>query len=109
MADRQVKRRALLPLLEHALILDPHSVDARIELAQILVGDIAEGISNSVNEDRARAERLISEALERDSNRSSAHGVMGLIRRVQGRWAESRVEWERRSLSIKTTPTPSAS
>jgi adenylate cyclase len=94
MADRQVKRRALLPLLERALILDPDSVDARIELAQILLGDIAEGISNSVNEDGARAERLMSEALERDSNRSSAHSVIGLLRRIQGRWDESRVEWE---------------
>ena len=94
MADRQVKRRALLPLLERALILDPDSVDARIELAQILLGDIAEGISNSVNEDGARAERLMSEALERDSNLSSVHEVMGLLRRIQGRWAESRIEWE---------------
>jgi adenylate cyclase len=91
-ADRQ-ERATIIDLLERALILDPGSVDARIELALILVGDIADGFSNSIDHE-ARAEQLIGEALQRDPNRSGARGVMGLVRRVQGRWAESQVKWE---------------
>ena len=91
-ADRQ-ERATIIDLLDRALMLDPGSVDARIELALILVGDIADGFSNSIDHE-ARAEQLIGEALQRDPNRSGARGVMGLVRRVQGRWAESQVKWE---------------
>jgi Flp pilus assembly protein TadD len=84
----------MVDLLERAIILDPGSVDGRIQLATILVSDIADGLSNSVEQHKGRAEQLISEALERDPNRSEGHRVMGLLRRVQGRWAESQVELE---------------
>jgi adenylate cyclase len=92
--NRQAMRLATIELLERALILDPGSIVARIQLALILVNDIADGFSNSVQEDQARAERLICEALERDPNRSLARSVMGTLRRVQGRLAESQVELE---------------
>jgi len=86
--------RQALELLERALILDPASVDARIRIAQILVSDIADGLSSSVAQDGARAEQLIREALDCDPNWSQAHLVIGVLRRVQGRWAEAQAELE---------------
>jgi adenylate cyclase len=87
-------RVGIIELLERALILDPGSVDARVLIAHILVADIADGLSSAVELDEARAEPLISEALELNPNHSEARRVMGHLRRVQGRWAESRVELE---------------
>jgi adenylate cyclase len=84
--------RQALELLERALILDPGSTNARILIANILVSDIADALSSSVAQDEARAEQLIREALECDPNRSQAHLVIGLLRRVQGRWAETQAE-----------------
>jgi TolB-like protein len=37
--------------------------------------------------------------LERDPNRSQARTIMGVLRRVQGRWAESQGERKRTDLS----------
>jgi adenylate cyclase len=92
-ADVRARPR-MVDLLERAIILDPGSVDGRIQLANILVSDVADGLSSSVEQHKRRAEQLISEALERDPNRSEGHQTMGLLRRVQGRWAESKVELE---------------
>jgi adenylate cyclase len=94
-SDADGRARAIIfDLLERSLILDPDSVDARILMAHILAGYVADGVSNSIEQDKERAEKLIREALERDPNRSWARGVMGLVRRIQGRWAESQIEWE---------------
>jgi adenylate cyclase len=87
-------RAGIIELLERALILDPSSVDARVVIAHMLVADIADGLSSAVEQDEARAEELIGEALERDPNHSEGRRVMGHLRRVQGRWAESQVELE---------------
>jgi adenylate cyclase len=87
-------RAGIIELLERALILDPASVDARVLIGNMLVSDIADGLSSAVEQDEARAEPLISEALERNPNHSEGHKAMGQLRRVQGRWAESQVELE---------------
>jgi Tfp pilus assembly protein PilF len=79
---------------ERALEIDPRSVDARIGIATTLINIVLPGWSNSVEQDKARAEQLLLEALDRDANRADAHEVMGLIRRLQNRLAESRIEWE---------------
>src|SRR5215469_3326841 len=47
------------------LILDPGSVDARIQFAAILVLAVADGVSTSIEQDKARIEQLTSEALQR--------------------------------------------
>src|SRR5262249_40358620 len=60
-----------------------------------LATNVADGWSISVQEDEARAEQLLLEALERDTNRSMAHATMGLLRRVENRWSEAKVELER--------------
>jgi TolB-like protein/Flp pilus assembly protein TadD len=87
-------RAVIFELLERTLILDPGSVDARVLIANILVSDIADGLSSAIDQEAARAELLISEALERNPNHSAGRRVMGHLRRVQGRWAESQVELE---------------
>jgi tetratricopeptide (TPR) repeat protein len=87
-------RAGIIELLERALILDPASVDARVVIANMLVSDIADGLSSAVEQDEARAEPLIREALELNPNHSQARRTMGLLRRVQGRWAEAQVELE---------------
>jgi adenylate cyclase len=79
---------------ERALEIDPRSVDARIGLATSLLGNISGGWSSSAQQDQARAERLLLEALERDTNRSMAHIAMGILRRMQNRLSESKMEFE---------------
>jgi adenylate cyclase len=79
---------------ERALELDPGSVDARIGLATILGGKLAEGWTPSLQQDAARAEQLLGEALERDPNRSAAHFAMGVLRQMQNRLPEAQAEYE---------------
>jgi adenylate cyclase len=86
----QQARRAF----ERALEIDPGSVDARVGVANCLVGGVINGWSSSVQHDEARAEQLLIEALETDANNAWAHGTMGLLRRQQNRLAESKIEWE---------------
>jgi adenylate cyclase len=79
---------------ERALEIDPRSIDAKIGVARMLLAIVGDGLSSSVQHDQARAERLLSEVLERDPNRPLAHAVMGVLRRIQGRLAEARSELE---------------
>jgi adenylate cyclase len=79
---------------EQALEVDPASVDARIGLATILGGKLAEGWTPSLQQDAARAEELLGEALERDPKRSAAHFAMGVLRQMQNRLPEAQAEYE---------------
>jgi adenylate cyclase len=90
LANREEARQAF----ERALGIDPRSIDARIGIASVLVFNIIEGWSTSVQQDQARAEQLLLEAIERDASRSSAHLAMGLLRRSQDRLAEAKIELE---------------
>jgi len=87
-------RERELDLYRQALALDPGCVDAKIQMAMNLVLAIGDGVSRSVEPDKSLAEQLLGEALERDPNRSQARTIMGILRRVQGRLAESQVELE---------------
>jgi adenylate cyclase len=89
-----VSRQEAQRLFELALEIDPGSVDGKIGLARALVSKLADGWSSNVQQDVARAEELLLEALERDANRSMAHETMGMVRRVQNRLSESRIELE---------------
>jgi TolB-like protein/tetratricopeptide (TPR) repeat protein len=82
-------------LFERAREIDPRSVDARIGIARIMVSRAANGLSTSSQQDVAGAEELLLEALERDTNSSVVHFSMGMLRRVQNRLAEARIEFER--------------
>src|SRR6516162_762324 len=55
---------------EEALEMDPESVNARVGVARILVGNMIDGWSSSFQHDEARAEQLLLEAVERDANSS---------------------------------------
>jgi TolB-like protein/DNA-binding winged helix-turn-helix (wHTH) protein/tetratricopeptide (TPR) repeat protein len=79
---------------ERALEIDPLSVDARIGIATLLLGRVSVGWSSSDQQDLARAEQLLAEALEADLNRSTAHVAMGVLRRNQLRFSESKMEFE---------------
>src|SRR6516162_8084167 len=78
---------------ERALEIDPRSVDAQIGLATALGRSVADGWSNTVQQDLVRAEQLLLEALA-DANSASAHAEMGRVRRLQNRLAEAKVELE---------------
>ena len=83
-----------LVAFERALSVDPQSIDARIGIATILVTNLTAGLDTSVQRDEARSERLLQEALERDTNHSMAHYAMGVLRRSQARLTEARIELE---------------
>jgi adenylate cyclase len=89
-ASRQEAQTAF----ERALVINPASADARIGLASVLAANLADGWSNAHEQDEARTEQLLLEALERDQNCSMAHYAMGVLRRVQNRLVEAQIEFE---------------
>ncbi|HZU89510.1 MAG TPA: tetratricopeptide repeat protein [Stellaceae bacterium] len=86
----QQARRAF----EQALAIDPQSVAARIGLATVLGGRLAEGWSLSRQQDPARAERLLREALARDSDNATAHFALGVLRQMQDRLRAAQTEYQ---------------
>jgi TolB-like protein/class 3 adenylate cyclase/Tfp pilus assembly protein PilF len=89
--SREEARRAF----EQALRIDPSSYDAKLGIAAVLVVSLAMESSEQPAEDEAKAEALLSELLTRDANRTQLHVTTALLRRVQNRLPESRIEWER--------------
>jgi TolB-like protein len=89
-ATRQQARH----LFERVLKIDAESAHAKVGLAHALSANIAEGWSSSVQKDQARAEQLLLEAIECDANSFRARWALGLLRRLQNRLEESRIELE---------------
>jgi TolB-like protein len=87
-------RQESLQAFEQALAIDPGSVDARIWIANVLVSNILDRWSTTPQQDEARAQRLLTEALERTPGSSWAHCVTGELRRAQKRLPESKIELE---------------
>jgi TolB-like protein/Flp pilus assembly protein TadD len=83
-----------LRMNERALEIDPESVEAKIGIAATLTGKLSNGWSSSVQQDQARAEQLILEVLDCDPNDPRAHINLGILRRVQNRLGEARIELE---------------
>jgi adenylate cyclase len=81
-------------LFERALEIDARSLDAKVGIARALGSNVADGWSNSVRQDLARAEQFLLEALEADANSAQAHEEIGRIRRLQNRLLESKIELE---------------
>jgi adenylate cyclase len=81
-------------LYEQALEKDPGSIDAKIGIARALTREVANGWSRTVEQDEARSEQLLLEALEHDPNNAQVHRHMGTLRRSQNRLAEARAELE---------------
>ena len=80
---------------EQALEVDPGSVEARVGFAMVLNEYLTLGWSKSRDQDIARAEQLLLEALERDRNHQRAREELGRLRRVQNGLIESQIELEK--------------
>jgi len=80
---------------EQALSFDPKSIDARVGIAAVLDERVANVKSKSREPDMARADELLTEALERDRNHPRGRAELGRLRRLQGRLLESKIELEK--------------
>ncbi len=80
---------------ERALALDPHSVEARTLLANLLVIRVLRLQTDTPGADTARADELVEQTLAISPNNASAHHAKGNILRIQGRCPEAIPEFER--------------
>ena len=83
-----------LRVFEGVLEIEPDSVAGKVGLGYALSCNIADGWSTSVQQDEARAEQLLLEAIAGDANSFRARQALGLLRRLQNRLDESRIEFE---------------
>jgi TolB-like protein len=86
--------RKAVNLFEHALSLDPQSVEAQTRLASVLVHRVTLYMTDSAAVDLARAEGLIDQSLGASPRLSFAHYVKGTVLRMQNRWEEATLEFE---------------
>jgi TolB-like protein/Flp pilus assembly protein TadD len=83
-----------IDLFEHALTLDPQSVEAQTLLADSLAWRVLDGMTDSVTADIARAEGLIGPVLAARPRDGLAHLIKGNLLRVQNRFDEALPEYE---------------
>jgi adenylate cyclase len=81
-------------VFERVLEIDPSSVAAKVGIGYALACNIANYWSTSVQQEEARAEQLLLQAIEHDPNSARTRVAVGLLRRLQNRLEESRVEFE---------------
>jgi adenylate cyclase len=86
--------REAINLFEHALALDPQSVEAQSRLAFILATRVLSGMADSAAADLARAEGLVDQALAALPRYAFAHFAKGNVLRAQNRWDEAIPEYE---------------
>jgi adenylate cyclase len=85
-----------IDLFEHALALDPQSVEVQSRLAAVLVDSVTTGMIDwaSAASSIARAEELVDRALAASSGSAFAHIVKGHVLRARNRWQEAILEYE---------------
>ena len=83
-----------LQLWERALDIDPGSMSVKIGIALALASNFWYGWSTSFQQDQARAERLLLEVFAVDPSDITARITMGILRRLEGRLDESKIELE---------------
>jgi adenylate cyclase len=93
--------REAIKSFEQALVGEPTSVDARLGIARALIIDIADRLNGSTGQDEVRAELLLLDLLRVNANLPVTHSLMGVLRRVQGRLTDSRIELE---IAIELSP-----
>jgi class 3 adenylate cyclase/tetratricopeptide (TPR) repeat protein len=81
-------------LFEHALALDPQSVEAQSRLANVLASRVLNGMTDSAAADLARAEGLVNQAMATSPRSAYAHLVKGDVLFAQHRWEEAVLEYE---------------
>jgi adenylate cyclase len=91
--SREVYAEAI-GLFEHALALDPQSVEAQSRLASCLVNRVLDGMTSSAADEIARAEGLVDRALAISPRSLLAHLAKGDVLRVQGRLDDAISEYE---------------
>jgi len=83
-----------ISMFEHALALDPRSVEAQSLLAGALAGRVLDGVADSEGADIARAEVLVAQALAASPRSPTAHMARGDVLRAHGRSVEAILEYE---------------
>ena len=83
-----------MSLFEHALALDPNSVEAQCRLAHSLVGRVLDRMTDSAAADLARADGIVGQALAASPRSAYAHLVKGTALRAQNRWEEAIPRYE---------------
>jgi tetratricopeptide (TPR) repeat protein len=86
--------RDAINLFEHALSLDPQSVEVQTHLAFALALRVTIFMTDSAMIDLARAEGLIDQALAASPGISHAHYVKGTVLRLTNRWEQATGEFE---------------
>jgi len=84
----------MISLFEHALALDPRSVDAQSWLANALTSRALDQMADSAVADMARAEELAGQALEASPHSLLGHYAKAQVLRAQGRYKEAIPEYE---------------
>ena len=91
-------------LFEHALALDPQSVEAQSLLAFALTGRVLAGMTHTRAADLRRAADLIGQALAESSRSTPAHSVKAQLLRAEGRCDEAIPELEMVIASNRNSP-----
>jgi TolB-like protein/Tfp pilus assembly protein PilF len=86
--------RKAINSFEHALALDPQSVEAQCRLSSILAGRVLDLMTDSAAADLVRAEALVDHALAASPRYALAHAAKGHVLRAQNRWEEAIPEYE---------------
>ena len=81
-------------LFEHALALDPQSVEAKSWLAVVLSVRVLDGMTGSRSADVARANELVTQVLAASPRNPLIHVVRGTVLRAQNRFEEATIEYE---------------
>jgi adenylate cyclase len=81
-------------LYEHALAIDPQSVEAQSRLAGSLADRVLDSMTDTAAADIARAEALVGQALAAEPRSALVHGAKGEVLRAQRRWEEAIPEYE---------------
>jgi adenylate cyclase len=85
----------VISLLEHALLLDPQSADAKSHLASVLSGRVLDAMTDTPTADIERANELTEQALAAAPRSPLAHYAMGNVLRAQHRYGEAIPEYQR--------------
>jgi adenylate cyclase len=90
---REIRAERVI-MFEHALALDPQSVEAQSRLATLLAGRVLDNMTETAAADIVRAEGLVGQALAASPRSPLAHLAKGQLLRAQRRYAEAIPEYE---------------
>jgi TolB-like protein len=96
-----------ISLLEHAVALDPQSIQAQSRLASALASRVLDGLAGSPATDIMIAEGLVQRALAASAHSSLAHFAKGQVLRAQHRSEEpfSNTRWPSHLIATGQLPT----